>query len=152
MWNIWYTGQFLITCSRFSLFFILFHWFSLFFFIKITIEKQEKPSLVMMRECPCSTKTRDGLGNPLSALEISLGHGFCTLRPRVSGCKTHDHGKSLGSREILGVGDGFPNPSLLLVEHGYILWRHLKLRCCQISAEMEKASWIAQMQIWPPKN
>ena len=28
-------------------------------------------------------------------------------------------GKSLGSREILGVGDGFSNTSLLLVEHGY---------------------------------
>ena len=28
---------------------------------------------------------------------------------------------SLGSQEILGVGDGFPYPSLVLVEHGYIL-------------------------------
>ena len=26
---------------------------------------------------------------------------------------------TLGSREILGAGDGFSNPSLLLVEHGY---------------------------------
>ena len=63
------------------------------------------PSLLMMTDCPCSTKTREELGNPSplpsrfpSTLEISLG-----LRPR----------------EILGVGDGFSNPSLLLVEHGY---------------------------------
>ena len=38
------------------------------------------PSLVMMRECPCSTKTREVLGNPSpppsrfpSTLKISLG-------------------------------------------------------------------------------
>merc|ERR1712077_50841 len=59
-----------------------------------------------MRECPCSTKTRDGLGNPSptpkisrdprdfprakpegnlegrgKSREISRGHGFCTPRP-----------------------------------------------------------------------
>ena len=78
-----------------------------------------------------------------SALEISLGHGFCTPRPSgfPSGLGVQNPwpqeisqdfprpsrfpsgfalGKSLGSREILGVGDGFSNPSLLLVEHGYI--------------------------------
>ena len=63
-----------------------------------------------------------GIGKSIpSALEISLGHGFCT--PRPSGCKTHGRGKSLkislDPREILGVGDGFSNPSLLLVERGY---------------------------------
>ena len=41
-----------------------------------------------------------GIGKSIpSALEISLGHGFCTPRPsvipRVSGCKTHGRGKSL---------------------------------------------------------
>ena len=59
-------------------------------------------------------------------LACILGHGFCT--PRPSGCKTHGRGKSLkisldprslGSQEILVVGDGFSNTSLLLVEHGY---------------------------------
>ena len=35
-----------------------------------------------------------GIGKSIpSALEISLGHGFCT--PRPSGCKTHGCGKSL---------------------------------------------------------
>ena len=35
-----------------------------------------------------------GIGKSIpSALEISLGHGFCT--PRPSGCKTHGRGKSL---------------------------------------------------------
>ena len=86
-----------------------------------------------------------GIGKSIpSALEISLGHGFCT--PRPSGFPSgFALGKSLGSRgakpmaagnlsrfpssleiflglrprEILGVGDGFSNPSLLLVEHGY---------------------------------
>ena len=72
------------------------------------------PSLVIMRECPCSTKTREVLGNPSpppsrfpSTLEISLG-----LRPRNI---------SRVSGNLSGVGDGFPNTSLVLVEHGYNL-------------------------------
>ena len=84
-----------------------------------------------------------GIGKSIpSTLEISLGHGFCTPRPsgNPSGLGVQNPcpreisqdfprpsrfpsgfalGKSLGSREILGVGDGFSNPSLLLVEHGY---------------------------------
>ena len=63
-------------------------------------------------ECPYSTKTREVLGNPSpppsrfpSTLEISLG-----LRPREI---------SWVSGNLLGVGDGFPNTSLVLVEHGY---------------------------------
>ena len=70
------------------------------------------PSLVIMRECPYSTKTREVLGNPSpppsripSILEISLG-----LRPREI---------SRVSGNLSGVGDGFPNTSLVLVEHGY---------------------------------
>ena len=68
----------------------------------------------MMRECPYSTKTRELLGNPsplpsrfLSTLEISLG-----LRPREI---------SRVSGNLSGVGDGFPNTSRVLVEHGYNL-------------------------------
>ena len=63
-------------------------------------------------ECPYSTKTREVLGNPSpppsrfpSTLEISL-----RLRPREM---------SRVSGNLLGVGDGFPNTSLFLVEHGY---------------------------------
>ena len=59
-----------------------------------------------------STKTREVLGNPSplpsrfpSTLEISLG-----LRPREI---------SRVSGNLSGVGDGFPNTSLVLVEHGY---------------------------------
>ena len=61
-----------------------------------------------------------GIGKSIpSALEISLGNGFCTPRPP-------GNPEGLGvqnpwPREILGVGDGFSNPSLLLVEHGYNL-------------------------------
>ena len=116
--------SFIDTCW-FSLEIVGFHWV----FVKLTMKK---PSLVMMRECPCSTKTREGLQNPSpppSRFPLAMVFAPLDLRdiPRVSGCKTHGRGKSLkisldprdGSREILGVGDGFSNPSLLLVEHGY---------------------------------
>ena len=105
----------------------------------------------MMRECPCSTKTREGLENPSPPpSRFPLAMGFAPLDPRdfpraspsgnPSGLGVQNPwpreisqdfprpsrfpsgfalGKSLGSREILGVGDGFSNPSLLLVEHGY---------------------------------
>jgi len=66
----------------------------------------------MLRDCPCSTKTREVLENPSplpsrfpSTLEISLG-----LRPREI---------SRVSGNLSAVGDGFPNASLVLVEHGY---------------------------------
>jgi len=81
--------------------------------VKQSMKLSINPSLVMMRECPCSTKTREVLGNPSpppsrfpSTLEISLG-----LRPREI---------SRVSGNLSGVGDGFPNTSLVLVEHGYI--------------------------------
>ena len=109
------------------------------------------PSLVMMRECPCSTKTREVLGNPSPPpSRFSSAVGFAPLDPRdfpraspsgnPSGLGVQNPWpreisqdfprpsrfpsgfalrKSLRSREILGVGDGFSNPSLLLVEHGY---------------------------------
>ena len=70
-----------------------FHWFSLVF-IKITIEKQGKPSLVMMRECPCSTKTREGLGNPSPPpSRFPLVMGFAPL----------DRGISLPERPLLTI-------------------------------------------------
>ena len=124
-----------------------FHWFSL-----NNDENQWGPSLVMMRECPCSTKIREGLENPSPPpSRFPLAMGFAPLDPRdfpraspsgnPSGLGVQNPwpreisqdfprpsrfpsgfalGKSLGSREILGFGDGFSNPSLLLVEHGYI--------------------------------
>ena len=81
----------------------------------------------------------EGIGKSISsALEISLGHGLCTPRPSGLGVQnpwpreiSQDFprpsripsgfalGQSLGSREILGIGDGFSNTSLLLVEQGY---------------------------------
>ena len=120
-------------------------------FIKLTMKNQRKPSLVMMKECPCSTKTREGLENPSPPpSRFPLAMGFAPLDPRdfpraspsgnPSGLGVQNPwpreisqdfprpsrfpsgfalGKSLGSREILGVRDGFSNPSLLLVEHGY---------------------------------
>ena len=66
---------------------------------------------LMMRECPSSTKTREVLGNPSplpsrfpSTLKISL-----RLRPR-------DIFRVLGN--LLGIRDGFPNTSLVLMEDG----------------------------------
>ena len=84
--------SFIDTCW-FSLEIIGFHWV----FIKLTMKK---PSLVMMRECPCSTKTREGLENPSPPpSRFPLAMGFAPLDPReisrVSGCKTHGRGKSL---------------------------------------------------------
>ena len=84
--------SFIDTCW-FSLEIVGFHWV----FIKLTMKK---PSLVMMRECPCSTKTREGLENPSPPpSRFPLVMGFAPLDPRdfprVSGCKTHDRGKSL---------------------------------------------------------
>ena len=74
---------------------------------------QRKMKLLhISRLYPCSTKTREVLGNPSptperfpSTLEISLG-----LRPREI---------SQISGNLSAVGDGFPNTSLVLVEHGY---------------------------------
>ena len=65
------------------------------------------PSLVMMRECPCSTKTREVLGNispPPSRFSSSVG--FTPLDPRVSGCKTHGLGKSLEFPSTLEISLG----------------------------------------------
>ena len=133
-----------IDTGWFSLEIVGFHWV----FIKLTMKN---PSLVMMRECPCSTKTREGLENPSPPpSRFPLAMGFAPLDPldfpraspsrNPSGLGVQNPwpreisqdfprpsrfpsgfalGKSLGSREILGVGDGFSNPSLLLVEHGY---------------------------------
>ena len=107
----------------------------------------------MMRECPCSTKIREGLENPSPPpSRFPLAMGFAPLDPRdfpraspsgnPSGLGVQNPwpreisqdfprpsrfpsgfalGKSLGSREILGVGERFSNLSLLLVEHGYIV-------------------------------
>ena len=123
--------SFIDTCW-FSLEIVGFHWV----FIKLTMKK---PSLVMMRECPCSTKTREGLENPSPPpSRFPLAMGFAPLDPRdfpraspsgnPSGLRVQNPWpreisqdfprlNPLGSQEIFGVGDGFSNPSLLLVEH-----------------------------------
>ena len=122
----------------------------------------------MMRECPCSTKTRVGLENP-SPLpsRFPLAMGFASLDPRdfpraspsgnPSGLGVQNPWpreisrdfprplRFLGSREILGVGDGFSNPSLLLVEHGYspfqkILYCRLIRHSCKICFGLKELS------------
>ena len=116
------------------------------------------PSLVMMRECPCSTKTREVLGNPSPPpSRFSSAVGFAPLDPRdfpraspsgnPSGLgvqnprprkisrisldprdfpRASPSGNLLGLGK-LGCGDGFPNTSLVLVEHGYIVIRIISL-------------------------
>ena len=97
----------------------------------------------MLRDCPCSTKTREVLGNPSplpsrfpSTLEISLG-----LRPREI---------SRVSGNLSGVGDGFPNTSLVLVEHGYIPAH------CHPPLLPTKATWLDDRESWkricPPQS
>ena len=103
---------------------------------------------------PCSTKTREVLGNPSpppnfprpkrfpegeargksrgsrEIREIFRGRGFCTPRPEGFP-EGEARGKSRGSRgakptaeeNLEGGGDGFPNTSLVLVEHRYIHFR-----------------------------
>ena len=67
--------SFIDTCW-FSLEIVGFHWV----FIKLTMKK---PSLVMMRECPCSTKTREGLENPSPPpSRFPLAMGFAPLDRR----------------------------------------------------------------------
>ena len=67
--------SFIDTCW-FSLEIVGFHWV----FIKLTMKK---PSLVMMRECPCSTKTREGLENPSPPpSRFPWAMGFAPLNPR----------------------------------------------------------------------
>ena len=57
-------------------------------------------SLIMMKECPYTASSRDALENtPTSALEISLGWGFCTPRP-----------SRLPSGNLLGLGVQNPHP------------------------------------------
>ena len=76
------------------------------------------PSLVMMRECPCSTKTREVLGNPSPPpSRFSSAVGFAPLDPRDFP-RASPSGNLLGLGK-LGGGDGLPNTSLVLVEHGY---------------------------------
>ena len=67
-----------------------------------------------------------GIGKSIpSALEIFLGRGFCTPRKisRIS-LDPRDFPRASPSGNLLGLGklgdgDGFPNTSLVLVEHGY---------------------------------
>ena len=75
------------------------------------------PPLVMMRECPCSTKTQEVLGNPSPPpSRFSEAVGFAPLDPRGAKPMASENlsdfprpsrfpsgfalGKSLGSREI----------------------------------------------------
>ena len=92
---------------------------------------------------PCSTTTRAVLGNPSPSpnfprpkrsqgsreiREIFRGRGFCTTRPEGFP-EGEARGKSRGSRgakptakeNLEGGGDGFPNTSRVLVEHGHSL-------------------------------
>ena len=74
--------------SFLSLVFISNRWFSLVF-IKLTMKNQRKPSLVMMRECPCSTKTREVLENPSSPpSRFPFPMGFAPLEPISSSIST----------------------------------------------------------------
>ena len=65
----------------------------------------------MMRECPCSTKTREVLGNlSPTPLRFPSTVSFAPLNPRdfpwVSWCKTHGLGKSLGFPSTLEISLG----------------------------------------------
>ena len=119
--------------------------------VEQSIKLSINPSLVMMRECPCSTKTREVLGNPSPPpSRFSSPVGFAPLDPRdfpraspsgnPSGLGVQnprprkisrisldprDFPRASPSGNLLGLGklgggDGFPNTSLVLVEHGYI--------------------------------
>ena len=89
------------------------------------------PSLVMMRECPCSTKTREVLGNPSPPpSRFSSAVGFAPLDPRDFPRASPSGNPSglglqnpwpLAKGNLVGRGDGFSNPSRVLVEHGHSL-------------------------------
>merc|ERR1712212_1387 len=115
---------------------------------------------------PCSTKTREVLGNPSpppnfprpkrfpegeargksrgsrEIREIFRGRGFCTPRPEGFP-EGEARGKSRGSRgakptaeeNLEGGGDGFPNTSRVLVEHGHslIITREGLLHCSNVT-------------------
>ena len=51
--------------------------------VKLSMKLSINPSLVMMRECPCSTKTREVLGNPSPPpSRFSSAVGFAPLDPQ----------------------------------------------------------------------
>merc|ERR1712016_275902 len=87
----------------------------------------KKPSLVMMRECPCSTKTREGLENP-SPPPSGFPSGFAL-------------GKSLGSRgaKPMAAGNLSRFPSTLEISLGLrpreISW---------VSGNLGRRGWIFQ--------
>ena len=121
----------------------------LFFFKNLHNNSKRKNSTAMY---PCSTKTREVLGNlsqppnlprpkrfpegeaqgksrgSREIQEIFRGRGFCTPRPEGFP-EGEARGKSRGSRgakptaeeNLEGGGDGFPNTSRVLVEHGHSL-------------------------------
>ena len=81
------------------------------------------PSLVIMRECPystktrevlypCSTKTREVLGNPSPTPKR-----FPETREISRGRSPREISRVEGNLE--GGGDGFPNTSRVLVEYGH---------------------------------
>ena len=102
-------------------------------------------------ECPYSTKTREVLGNPSpppSTLETYLE------------LRSQEISQVLGN--LLGVRDGFPNTSLVLVEHGYNPnmfldqngmnhWKSLPAKCQMIngsSISMNNLNeWIIQISL-----
>ena len=100
--------------------------------VKQSMKLSINPSLVMMRECPCSTKTREVLGNPSPPpSRFSSALGFAPLDP-WDFPRASPSGNLLGLGK-LGGGDGFPNTSLLLVEHGYIAIIHHVLVYCLLN-------------------
>ena len=98
-------------------------------------------------KCPYSTKTWELLRNPSpppsrfpSTLEISLG-----LRPQ-------EISRVWGN--LLGVRDGFPNNSLVLVEHGYNIscFRHGTLTYFTVHDGHIKSSAIHNKSCWRLKR
>ena len=66
--------------------------------VKLSMKLSINPSLVMMRECPCSTKTREVLGNPSPPpSRFSSAVGFAPLDPR-------DFPRASPSGNLLGLG------------------------------------------------
>ena len=140
--------------------------------VKLSMKLSINPSLVMMRECPCSTKTREVLGNPSPPpSRFSSAVGFAPLDPRdfpraspsgnPSGLGVQnprprkisrisldprDFPRASPSGNLLGLGklgggDGFPNTSLLLVEHGYNVRPILSIS--SIKSSLEHEYWLS---------
>ena len=108
--------------------------------VKLSMKLSINPSLVMMRECPCSTKTREVLGNPSPPpSRFSSAVGFAPLDPRDFP-RASPSGKSLGSRGAKPTASenlsDFPRPSRF--PSGFALGKSLGSR------EIRRRGWISQ--------